>query len=406
MDAAGPEPTPLEVDPDRRAEAFRALRASGAVVPFPGLQGVLAAVSYAAVDTGLRSIYHFGGSAGSDGVPDEDKMIAAIEEPRHGKVRRIINSVVAIHRSQHIEPFLQDLCSQLVEGMLETARTSAGAGVDVMAHLAEPIPAAAMARLFGFPLDDARHYYDWIRESGRKFQEAASNGRTISIAESSGELAAYVDARIQERLGLPEDEWPQDALSRFLLTEVEGERLTPRSIRAQIMFMIGAGTETTRNTIGNLFHRLGRDPEAYAALRRDRSLVDAAIEETLRIDPPAQWMVRTCTAPVDLEGRPVEPGQKVFMCIASANRDEQVVERPDEFLLQRATRDHLAFGSGPHICPGATLARMEIRAALEAFLDRIVAYRLAEPDRYDAMPTAMLQGPRTLRIVIDEEVPA
>src|SRR5687768_10656670 len=102
-------PMPMDVDPERRCEAFRAMREQGAVVPMPGVPGVLAAVSYTAVDQGLRSVRNFGGSAGQDSLPEVDKIIAAIPEPRHGQVRRIINSVVAIHRSQQIEPYLQDM---------------------------------------------------------------------------------------------------------------------------------------------------------------------------------------------------------------------------------------------------------------------------------------------------------
>lgn len=395
--------TPLEVDPERRAAAFRELRDVGGVVPFPGLDGVLAAVSYSSVDLGLRSVENFGGSAGQDNLPDEDKTIAALTEPRHGKVRRIINSVVAVHRSQKIEPYLRELSAALVDGMLAEARQAGPAGVDVVAHLAEPIPPAAMARLFGFPDEDSTSYYAWIRESGKRFQEAASTGRSISIADSSESLGAYVEARIDERLAVPREEWPNDALTRFLVTEIEDERLTPRNIKAQIMFMIGAGSETTRNTIGNLIYRLARDPEAYAALRRDPALADAAIEESLRIDAPAQWMVRTCARPIDLDGQLVEPGQKVFMCIGAANRDQTVHQRPDEFRLDRAAQAHLAFGSGPHICPGAGIARMEIRAAIRAFAERVEAFHLVEPGHYDAVPTAMLQGPRSLRIVIDAE---
>ena len=399
MEAAPPRPTPLDVDPERRAEAFRALRGEGGLVPFPGLSGIVAAVTYEAVDAGLRSVNNFVGSAGSDGIPNEDRMISGMEEPLHGKVRRIINSVVAIHRSQKIEPFLEDLAARLVDGML---REASEGPVDLIAHLAEPIPPIAMAKLFGFPEEDARSYYGWIRESGIKFQEAASQGRSIAIEESSEGLSAYVAERIEERLARPQAEWPEDALTRFLTTDVDGERLSLKNIKAQIMFMIGAGAETTRNTIGNLFYRLGCDPATYAALRADRSLLDDVIEETLRIDPPAQWMVRTCTQPIELGGQFVESGQRVFMCIGSGNRDEGVHEAPDEFRIDRESYNHLAFGSGPHVCPGAPLARMEIRAAVRAFLDRVESYRLAEPG-YDALPTAMLQGPRTLHIVVSEE---
>src|SRR5262245_8668235 len=276
VDGERTDVNPLDSDLDRRIEAYRALRSVGGVVPFPGLDGVLAAVSYDAVDNGLRDVEDFGGSAGQDDVPDVDKNIAAMVEPRHGKVRRIINSVVAFHKSQQIEPYLQDLVTRLLDTMLEEARTAGADGVDAVAHLADPIPPAAMARLMGFPEEDSKQYYRWIRDAGRRYQEAAAGGTSIAIGDANPEQTSYVDARIAERLALPNDEWPEDALTRFLVTEVEGERLEPRNVRSQILFMIGAGSETTRNLIGNLLYRLGRDSAAYAALRADPDLIDVA----------------------------------------------------------------------------------------------------------------------------------
>jgi len=399
-------PDPLDSDIERRAAAYRALRAEGSVVPFPGVDGVLGAVSYDAVDVGLSSVDHFGGSAGQDDLPDVDKNIAAMIEPRHGKVRRIINSVVAFHKSQQIEPYLQDLVRRLVDGLIDEARTAGDDGVDIVEHLASPIPPAAMARLLGFPEADAHLYYRWVQEGGRRFQEAAASGTTLSAAAANPDQAQYVDQKIEERLALPREEWPEDALTRFLVTEVDGERLEPRNIRAQIMFMIGAGSDTTKNLIGSLIYRLGRDPDAYSALRADPGLIDVAIEEGLRMDAPAQFMVRKCHKPMDLTGTPIAEGQRVFMCIGSGNHDETKFEDPDSFRLDRPTREHLSFGAGPHICPGAALARLEVRTLMHEFTRRIVSFHLARPDRYDAIPTGMLQGPRSLPIVIDELAPA
>jgi len=397
-------PNPLDDDPDQRAAAYRVMRTQGEVVPFPGLDGILAAVSYDSVASGLNSVNDFGGSAGQEQLPEEDKHIAAISEPRHGKVRKIINSVVAFHKSQRIEPYLGRLCDNLIDTMLTEARDAGNQGVDLVEHLARPIPPAAITRLLGFPESDAGLFVDWIRESGERFQEAAASGRSIAIADSNPQMRYHVDTRIAERLAEPMDAWPNDALSRFLSTEVDGKRLGLRSIRAQIMFIIGAGTDTTRNAIGNLFYRLGHHPQTYAALRSDPSSVDAAVEEALRIDAPAQFMVRTCRRPTELGARPIEPGQTVFMCIGAANRDESVYQDPDVFGVDRGSRDHLSFGSGRHICPGAGLARMEIRIALRAFLSRVVSFHMADPV-FHPMPVAMLLGPQTLRIVIDEEAP-
>ncbi len=370
-------------------------------MPLPGVDGVVAAVRYDAVSTGLSSVEAFGGSAGQDGLPEEDVFIAAINEPRHGKIRRIINSVVAFHKSQQIEPYLQQLTERLLDGLLAEAKTAGPEGVDVVEHLAKPIPPAAMARLMGFPEVDSLQFSEWAKDGGRRFQDAAAQGVSITLAEVNPELRDYVDARIEDRLAIPQADWPQDALTRFLITDVDGERLEPRAIRTQIMFMIGAGTETTRNTMGSLFWRLAQDPDAYAAVRSNPSLVDVAVEEALRVDSPAQFLVRTCQRPTEIDGSALEAGQRVFMCIGSGNRDEKMFSDADEFRLDRETPEHLAFGSGPHICPGSALARLELRIALRAFSERVVSFHLADGYDYAYLPTAMLHGPRHLPIVID-----
>ncbi len=395
-------PTPFDSDLERRAAAYRRLRAEGPVVPMPGLEGALAAVSYEAVYNGLATVDDFGGSAGQDEVPDVDKNIAAMVEPRHGKVRRIMNSVVAFHRSQQIEPYLQDLVNRLMDQLMGEARANGDDGVDIVEHLATPIPPAAMSRLFGFPESDAKEYEKWARLGGQRYEQALAKGESIAAADLNPEQRNYVDGKIQERLALPSDEWPEDAITRFLTTEVDGKTLEPRNIRAQVMFMIGAGSETTKSVIGNLIYRLGLDQDAYAALRADPALIDVAIEESLRMDAPAQFMVRNCRKDTELVGAPVEEGTKVLMCIGSGNHDETKYDDPDTFRLDRATREHLSFGSGPHICPGATLARLEIRTLLREFTKRIAAYRLVD-EHYDPLPIGMLQSQRSLRIVIEPE---
>ena len=289
--------------------------------------------------------------------------------------------------------------------MLAEARVNGVTGVDLTKYLADPIPPSAMARLMGFPAEDALKYYEWMKLSGDRYADAARRGVSIAIGDANPFLSKYVDDQIATRQAMPEHEWPNDALSRFLQTEVEGERLAPCNIRAQILFMIGAGTDTTRNTIGNLFYRLGSDPEAYATLRANRDLIDAAVEEVLRLDPPAQFMVRGCRKDTDLADVHVVQGQRVLMCIGSANHDDTVFEHADDFRLDREKRDHLAFGAGPHICPGSSLARLEIRTVLRIFLDRVSSFQLLD-HTYHAKASTMLQGPESLQIVIDEAATA
>jgi cytochrome P450 len=256
-----------------------------------------------------------------------------------------------------------------------------------------------MARLFGFPESDAKQYSQWAKLGGERYEQAVARGESVRMADLNPEQRDYVDAKIQERLALPREKWPEDALTRFLTTEVDGETLEPRNIRAQILFMMGAGSDTTKNVIGNVIYRLGLDPEAYAALREDPELIDAAIEESLRMDAPAQFMVRNCRRDTQLAGAPVTEGTKVLMCIGSGNHDEVKFEDPDTFRLDRSSREHLSFGSGPHICPGATLARLEVRTLMREFAKRIASYRLVD-EHYNSLPLGMLQGQKSLRIVV------
>ena len=128
----------------------------------------------------------------------------------------------------------------------------------------------------------------------------------------------------------------------------------------------------------------------------------APFEEALRLDAPAQFMVRTCQHATELEGAPLERGQRVFMCIGSANHDDAVFDDADSFRLDRESRDHLSFGAGSHICAGATLARLEVRTLLRSFLDRVVAFHLADPDHFEPRASPMSQGPIDLVVVIDE----
>jgi cytochrome P450 len=388
----------LDPDPDVRYPAMEALRASCPVQTLaPGRFLVL---SHDAVESSLRGIDNFGGSAGQEGLPEEDTTIAAILEPRHGQIRRIINSVVALHRSQQIEPYLREFLATRMQDVITQAQT--GATVEVMRAFVDPLPPAAMARLMGFPEEDLTSFRAMGRGAAAEFGRAAAEGRSLSLREASPDMAAYVDAQIAARMKQPPDEWPNDALSRFLNTEVDGERLSHRAIATQIMFAIGAGSDTTRHTLGSLLYQLALDDHLYQRLRGDRSLIEPIIEETLRHDPPAQFLVRQCLSEgVELDGVPVGAGEWVLLSIGSANRDGDVFPDPNGFDPDRPNlKGHVAFGSGPHVCPGSALARLELRLALSCWCDAVETFQLAPGFKWEPLETGMLHGPKHLNLLI------
>ena len=334
-------------------------------------------------------------------VPEEEKLISEIAEPRHGKVRRIINATVAHHKSMRAEPFVRDLCHQYLDPILERGRG------ELVAEFITPVPINVISHLIGVPAEDWEQFHLWTDEvvTGT-YSRTNRNERGEGLAGAHPEFTAYIDALIAERRA--SDEAPDDLVTRLITTEIEGHRLSDVEIRTQLAFLIMSGNETTRHLIGNLLWRVISDPELFATLKADRGpkasreLCERAVEESLRLDSPVHMLLRDCTADTNVFGVPMNRGDKIVFGVSSANRDEDYFEDPGEFRLDRERpKDHVAFGGGPHICPGASLARLEGRVALEVFLDRVAAAELAPgcvrkktevfwangPERLDALLT-------------------
>ncbi len=228
-------------------------------------------------------------------------------------------------------------------------------------------------------------------------QRISESDQSRPLGELHPEFAGYVDGQVAQRNGRADA--PDDLITRMLVAAVDGERLTPRAVRTQIVNLIIAGNETTRNLIGNLFWRLAQDAEVWRALALESELRATAIEETLRMDSPVQFLARTCTRPIVIEGVPIAVGDRVLFGVASASLDERVFDDAARFRLDRdRPRDHIGFGAGPHICPGAFLARMETALALDATLERIETIELDPDYRFDTNPVPFTYGPNTLSL--------
>ena len=165
-------------------------------------------------------------------------------------------------------------------------------------------------------------------------------------------------------------------LARLLQISDEGEALPRRQVRALVRNLITGGLTTTSQLLGNLLYEILHDPNVERALRADDEALGRAIEESLRLAPPILFMARGCVREVEIGGCPVAAGTRVITGFASANRDERVFEDPDEFRVDRPNSEqHLTFGFGPHVCPGAALARTVARIGIRAFLDHFPAGR-------------------------------
>jgi cytochrome P450 len=341
---------------------------------------------------GMNDVHAFRASFRDPGVvvPPEEQFINEIEEPRHGHVRKIINSAIATHRLTSVEPFCRELCDELLTDLRNQPQPIDLVGTYIMA-----IPNSVIANLLGAKPEDYPRWAAWSDEVVLgTYPTQYRNERGSGLAGAHPEFTEYVDALIADRRESPQD----DFISRLLAREVDGRRLTDVEARTQLVFLFISGNETTRHLIGNLMQHLVHDPHLLEQVRADRSLIAAAIEESLRTSPPVRFLLRDCTAAGQHLNTEMQTHDKVVFGIESANRDEARFDDPDDFRLDRADgRRHLAFGGGPHVCPGATLARLEARIAVEAFLDHVAAAQPAD-DGVTNVATFWARGPQALPV--------
>jgi cytochrome P450 len=382
---------PYAPSSEERYGALAHLRARGDVVETTAGYYVATA---AGVEAGLRAVEHFVGSfIDTSALPEDDIPISAIPEPQHGPIRRVINTVVAGHRTAAAERFIRDQAERLVEQAVATNR--AAGVVDLVATVVDPLPTLVIGHMLGVPVDDSDQFRRWSDE----LLEAQSSGPPRGLYDTHPEFGAYIQGLIDERRASTSR--PEDVITRFLHSEIDGVPLTDRAICTQTMNLIIAGNETTRNLLGNCLHTLATDPPLYARLRDDRALASLVVEESLRHDSPVQILARAVLADTEIEGCPLRAGHRVVFGVASANRDERRYDDPATFRVDRARpRDHLAFGTGPHVCPGATLARLEGVAVLDAFSERIDRFELEAGFTPVPNPVFWALGQRSLPAVL------
>jgi len=254
--------------------------------------------------------------------------------------------------------------------------------------------------LMGFPLGDARQIVAWARELLHS-EWPASNRTTRGqgLAGAFPELSGYIDALVERRRGV---DAPDDLISRLARSEIDAAPPSSTVLRALTAHVILGGISTSTNLLGSILYRLLRDPVLHARLRDAPQLVPAAVEESLRLDPPVLFVVRTCTASTRIAGEAIEPGERVLVGIASANRDEAVFEDAPRYRLDRGRPRHLSFSGGTHLCIGAGLARVVACEAISSFLRRfdVGDVELAPGFAYEGVPVFLEYGPVRLDVRI------
>lgn len=326
--------------------------------------GVYALTRYADVDAALRDHETFRSGAGPAPMPPRGgsggamtllPILAATDPPHHDQLRGLVNRAFTPRRvaqsESRIRAFARDLAEKLPDEEF-----------DLVQNYSIPLPVGVIAEILGVDpslQDDFRRWSDATVGMMDRPPEP-------SKIQANLELISYFRTLVEERRKNPKD----DLISDLLVAEIDGRRLTDEELDGFFVILLVAGNETTTNLISNQLNVFCARPDLWERCKADRSLIPAALEETVRFDSPVQNLGRETTRDVELHGVTIPEGSRVVVSFGAANRDPEVFENPDEFRLDRPDRTHLGFGQGRHFCLGAGLARLEGRLAIEALLDR------------------------------------
>lgn len=307
----------------------------------------------------------FSSAAGITIPPGTYPRLLCLEQdnPEHRVFRRPMNSWFSPRRMGAIEQPIRQLVSGLIDEVVDDGQC------DIVAVLAQPVPAIVVGMLLGLPESD----WGWFREQLEASIQAAFDGDVERSSTASGNVVQYLTARLDERRADPAD----DVLSEIIKLEVDGEPIGTEQAISLAYLLLSAGHETTVGALGGMLYHVARDQVLRDRLLADPSLIPAAVEEALRLEPPLPGLGRITTCDAEIDGVTVPVGERLMLTFGAANRDPAVFADPEEFQVDRPDNRHLTFGVGIHRCVGAPLAKIEMQIVLEEVLRRMPGVRLS-----------------------------
>lgn len=321
---------------------------------------------YADVQWALRDHEVFSSTEGVGAERRPVPMMIALDPPDHTRLRRIVQHEFVPKAITEWAPRVQQLVDARLGDALAEDR------VDWPSVVAHPLPIQVIAEMLGVPGEDRARFKRWSDDTLDALGGGLAPEQSARVEAAIIEFSQYLYDAILTRRARPADD-----LISLLLNPRRGEVLTDNEIVSFTMLLLVAGNETTTNLIGNLALAFVENPDQWALLKADRSLVPQAVEEILRLDSPIQGFFRNTLTAVERNGVTIPAGEKVMVLFGSANHDPDVFPDPERFDITRPATNHLAFGSGIHLCLGAPVARLEATLLLQSMLERIDHLELA-----------------------------
>jgi len=294
------------------------------------------------------------------------------DPPLHTRVRKLISGALTPRAIAGMEEGLIRLVDTLLDRMEEKAE------IDLIDDFASAIPIEVIGNLLDVPVDERGPLREWSLAILGALEPILSTDVAERGNRAVTEFIDYLNDLIARRRANPGN--PEiDVLTRLILGEADGEKLSAKELIHNCIFLLNAGHETTTNLIGNGLVCLAEYTSQRDRLLNQPDLIKSAVEEMLRFESSNQLGNRITTETVDVGGITMPAQTRVTLCIGAANRDPSQFNEPEIFDIARTPNRHLAFASGTHACAGMSLARLEGQIAIGRFIKRFPNYALAGP---------------------------
>ncbi len=301
--------------------------------------------------------------------PQGNPSILLLDDPDHARVRNPLAQAL-YRRAARFRPEVERIVDEALDAV------AGRPGFDLMAEFALPIPIDVIAAILGVEHSRLAQFRDWSEGVIQGLNPLRTPEQTAHMLKAGPALREHMAGMLAARRAQPRD----DLVTDMVQLQAAGAELTDDELITNLTALLVAGNLTTTDLIGNAVRLFLTHPAELAKLRADPGLVAAAVEETLRYEPPVDITGRIASRELEIGGCPIHKTQSMVLSLRGANRDPAAFEDPNRFDITRKKSPHVAFGGGAHICIGAPLARLEAQVALARLFARFPDLRLAEPD--------------------------
>jgi hypothetical protein len=290
-----------------------------------------------------------------------------MDDPDHKRLRGLVSKSFSQRSVDALRQRIADVTASILKSI------PADLPFDLVASFARPLPTVVIAEILG--IDPSRHgdFKIWSEAQTLLLNPARSEDEEKRLRWAEAEIDRHLLGEIASR----RREHRDDLITRLVVAEEDGEKLTEAEIVSTCRLLLAAGNVTTTDLIGNGVYALLNHPEQLIALKANPDLYGPAVEEILRYDSPIMQTGRQTVSPLKIGGCPVEPGQSLTPLLVAANHDPELHQNPHEFDIGRNNQRHFSFGGGAHFCLGAPLARLEGQIALSMLFQYFPMLRLA-----------------------------